>query len=49
VASGGAGLGAPALAEMNDGAAQTRGVLLVHRAAGLGEGERVPVGRIGRV
>jgi len=48
VAGSGAGLGAPALAEGSAGATQAQGVLHVHRAAGLGQGERVPVGRAGQ-
>jgi hypothetical protein len=45
VAGGGAGLGAPARAHGSTGAAPARGVLHVDRAAGVGQGEWVPVGR----
>ena len=47
LAGGHTGLGPSALAEVKDGAAQAQRVLHVERAAGLGEGERVPVGRAG--
>jgi len=44
VAGGGAGLGTPALAEETVGVAPAQRVLHFRRAAGLGQGERVPLG-----
>ena len=46
VAGGGAGLGATAHAQGGDGAAPSQGVLHVCRAAGLGQGERLPMGGV---
>jgi hypothetical protein len=45
VAGRGAGLGSPSRAEDTKSAAPVWGVLHVRRAAGLGQGERVPVGQ----
>ena len=47
MAGGGAGLGDPALVHGSDGAAPDQGVLHLRRAAGLGQGELVLLGRTG--